>query len=214
MDKTKNFWDKASKSYDTTEERFEHIHSRARENTKRYLKATDTVLDYGCGTGTASCELAHLVEEIRAIDISPQMIEFAKSKGVANKIENVSFMQGTIFDAPLESESFDVVLAFNMLHTVPNPKSIVQRVYEVLKPGGLFISITPCMQEKKSISVSMQIFVFRLLLKIGLVPISFEFYKSSDLDELINTQSFQVIESEKVFKGATSYFAVAKKMSE
>ena len=213
MDKTKKFWDRASKNYDRTEERFEKIHSKTRENTKKYLNATNTVLDNGCATGTASCELAHLVEDIHAIDISPEMIELAKAKGVSNEIENVSFVQGTIFDESLESESFDVVLAFNMLHTIPNPQNIVKRIHEVLKPDGLFISVTPCMQEKKSVLVGMQIFVFRILSRVGLVPILFEFYRSSDVDGLIDAESFHTIESEKIFQGATSYFVAAKKSS-
>lgn len=213
MDKSEEFWDKAAKNYDATEERFEDIHSRAREKTKRHLKVRDVVLDYGCGTGTTSCELSNLVSEVVAIDISSEMIELANSKRVDNEIANVRFEQGTIFDESLERESFDVVLAFNMLHTIPNPQGVVKRIHEVLKADGLFISVTPCMQEKKSILVSMQIYVFRLLSKIGLVPISFEFYRSSDVDDLIDTRVFQTIESESIFAGATSYFVAARKVS-
>ena len=51
MNKSEEFWDKASKNYDKTEERFEYIHSKSRENTKKYLKDSNIVLDYGCGTG-------------------------------------------------------------------------------------------------------------------------------------------------------------------
>ena len=56
MNKSEEFWDKASKNYDKTEERFEYIHSKSRGNTKKYLKGSDIVLDYGCGTGTTSCD--------------------------------------------------------------------------------------------------------------------------------------------------------------
>ena len=80
MDKSEKFWDSASKNYDKTEERFEYIHSKSRENTKKHLKPNDIVLDYGCGTGTASCEFANLVKEIHAIDISSKMIEISKEK--------------------------------------------------------------------------------------------------------------------------------------
>ena len=77
MNKSKEFWDRASKNYDKTEERFEYIHSKSRENTKKYLNGSNIVLDYGCGTGTTSCEIANLVKEIHAIDISSKMIEIA-----------------------------------------------------------------------------------------------------------------------------------------
>ena len=82
MNKSENFWDNASENYDKTEERFEYIHKESRENTKRFLKDSDTVLDYGCGTGTASCQFSSLVKDIHAIDISSKMIAISKEKSV------------------------------------------------------------------------------------------------------------------------------------
>lgn len=213
MDKSEEFWDKASKNYDATEERFEHIHSKAREKAAAHLKTTDVVLDYGCGTGTKSCELADLVSEILAIDLSAEMIARAEAKAATNGIKNVRFEQTTIFDKALEKGSFDVIMAFNMLHTIPDSQDVVRRIREVLKPGGLFISVTPCMAEKKSVLVSLQINLFRFLSKIGLVPITFRFYRRSDVDDLIEAQGFQKVESENIFAGATSYFVAAKKES-
>ncbi len=214
MDKSERFWDRASKNYDSTEERFEEIHSRVREKTKVHLSAGDVVLDYGCGTGTKACELAGFVREVLGIDISADMIELAKAKSATHALKNVRFMQSTIFDETLKEASFDVVMAFNMLHTVPSPESVVEKIHEVLKPGGLFISVTPCMAEKKSILVSLQISVFRLLSKTGLVPISFEFYGTADVDDLVGSKGFQTIESESIFAGATSHFVVVKKTGE
>ena len=213
MDKSEEFWDKASQNYDATEERFEVIHSKAREKTAEHLKTTDMVLDYGCGTGTKSCELASFVSNILAIDISAEMIQLAEAKGSANAIENVRFEQATIFDETLKKESFDVVMAFNMLHTIPNPQSIIKRIHQLLKPGGRFISVTPCMAEKKSLLVSLQINLFRIMSKIGLVPIAFEFYRISDVDRLVGAGGFQTVESENIFAGATSYFVAARKQT-
>jgi 2-polyprenyl-3-methyl-5-hydroxy-6-metoxy-1,4-benzoquinol methylase len=46
------------------------------------------------------------------------------------------------------SESYDVILALNMLHTVPNPQDVMQRINEILNPDGLFISVTTCLGQK------------------------------------------------------------------
>ncbi len=211
MNKSERFWDKASKNYDASEERFEEIHSRVREKTKAHLKSTDVALDFGCGTGTKSCELADHLSEILAIDMSTEMIELAKAKAATKAVDNVSFQKATIFDESLATSSFDVVMAFNMLHTVSNPQSVVKRICELLKPGGLFVSVTPCMAGRKSFLVSLQIRLFRFLSKIGLVPISFRFYGGSDIDHLVGAEPFQTVESENIFAGATSYFVVAKK---
>ncbi|GAB5487480.1 MAG: hypothetical protein Pars2KO_10500 [Parasphingorhabdus sp.] len=210
MNKSEAFWDKASKNYDKTEERFKHIHETTREKTQKYLKATDIVLDYGCGTGTKSCELAHLVKEIQGIDISSNMIEIAKGKANKLEIDNANFYQTAIFDDRFKVRSFDVILAFNMLHTVPKPRSVVRRIDELLKPGGLFISVTPCLQERMSFLVSLQIYLVRILSKVKLIPIPIRRLESADLDHLIKFGNFEAIEAEKIYSGASSYFIASK----
>jgi len=211
VNKSKEFWDRASKNYDKTEERFEYIHSKSRENTKKYLNGSNIVLDYGCGTGTTSCEIANLVKEIHAIDISSKMIEIAKRKVVASKVENINFSQTDIFDKRYKKESFDVILAFNMLHTVADPQVVLQKIYELLKPEGLFISVTPCLRDKMAFLVNIQIQLVRILCKIGVIPIPIRRLKSSELDDLVVNGGFQTIDTEKLYKGASSYFVVAKK---
>jgi 2-polyprenyl-3-methyl-5-hydroxy-6-metoxy-1,4-benzoquinol methylase len=212
MNKSEDFWNKASKNYDKTEERFEYIHKRARENTKKHLKGSHIVMDYGCGTGTASCEFSSLVNEIQGIDISSEMIRIAKEKAVVSKTENVTFEKADLFEDKFQDESFDVILAFNMLHTVPNPQDIVHRINDLLKPDGLFISITPCLGQKMSFLVNLQIQLVRILCKFGVIPIPIRRIKSIDIDILLAKGEFEAIESEEIFKGASSYFVAAKKL--
>jgi 2-polyprenyl-3-methyl-5-hydroxy-6-metoxy-1,4-benzoquinol methylase len=211
MSKSLAFWDTASKNYDKTEERFEYIHKKSRENTKKYLEDGDIVLDYGCGTGTTSCELASHVKEIHAIDISSKMIDIAKEKAAVINVENTSFLQTEIFDKRYQNDSFDKILAFNMLHTVPNPQDVTQRIHELLKPNGLFISITPCLRDKMSFLINLHIQLVRLLGKVGIIPIPIRRLKSSELDDLLAKGNFEPIDTQNIYKGASSYFIVAKK---
>ncbi len=212
MSKTEDFWDSASKNYDKTEERFEYIHNKSRENTKRFLKDSDTVLDYGCGTGAASCQFSSQVKEIHAIDISSKMIEIAKEKAAVSKIENVRFEQSDIFDKKYSDESYDVILAFNLLHTVTSPRDVMQRINELLKPEGIFISVTPCLRQKMSFLINLQIQLVRVLCKVGLIPIPIRRITSSEVNDLLETVGLQTVESEEIYKGASSYFVVAKKL--
>ncbi|MGB3848953.1 MAG: class I SAM-dependent methyltransferase [Tunicatimonas sp.] len=211
MNKSKEFWNRASNNYDKTEERFKYIHSKSRKNTKKYLDKNNVVLDYGCGTGTTACEVANDVKEIYGIDISTKMIEISKGKAAEKNIENITFAEGSIFDVELKKESFDRILAFNMLHTIPNPKDVVQRIDELLKPNGLFISVTPCLGGKLSFLVGLQIRLVQIMCKIGIIPVPIRRLKSSDLDDLITNGNFQTVDTEQLYKGASSYFIVAKK---
>ena len=68
------------------------------------------------------------------------MIELARQRN-----EGIRFEQASIFDI---KGSFDVVLAYNVLHVVEDAESVAARIEEILKDGGRFVSVTPCMQEQ------------------------------------------------------------------
>ena len=212
MDKSEKFWDKVANKYDKTEKRFEQIHIKTVENTKKYLNVNDIVLDYGCGTGTKALEIASNVKKIHGIDISSKMIEAAKRKAVERKIENVDFAQATIFDERYKRESFDVILAFNILHVLEDNQQIMQRITELLKPGGLFISTTPCLKEKMAFLIKCKLSFYLLLIKIGLVPNMLTRYKISELEDLIANGNFQIVETAILYHRMSCCFIVAKKI--
>ena len=211
MDKSEAFWDSSADNYDKTEERFEFIHKKSRENVRKHLNTSHTVLDYGCGTGTTACELARRVKQISAIDISSKMIQLAQAKVTAAKIENINLRQGNIFDEDYKAGSFDVILAFNMLHTVPDPEAVMQRIRELLKPEGLIIAVTPTLRDKLSFWVGLQIKLVQVLCSLGIIPIPIRRLKSTDLDDLVENAGFQIIDSEEIYAGASSYFVVGRK---
>jgi 2-polyprenyl-3-methyl-5-hydroxy-6-metoxy-1,4-benzoquinol methylase len=133
------------------------------------------------------------------------MIEIAKKKADRRKIENIDYVHSTIFDERYKRGSFDVVLVFYILHLLEDTHEVIQRINELLKPGGLIISATPCMGEKK-------IFLSTLLLlvsKIGLVP-DMRSFKISELEDLIANGNFEIIETKSLTP--TECFIVAKKI--
>ena len=211
MDKSEKFWDKIAVKYDKTEKRFEDINLKVHEYTKKYLNKDDVLLDFGCATGAKALKLAAFVKQIHGIDISNKMIEGAKKNAALQKTENVEFVKTTIFDERYKRDSFDVILAFNMLHGLEDIQKVMQRISELLKPGSLFISITPCMREKMSLVSNLQLPFFRLLIKLGLLPNVLRRYKFSELENLITNANLQVIESENLYNWMSNYFVVAKK---
>lgn len=210
MNKTEKFWDNIAETFDKKEERFEKINIETIENTKRFLETGNVVLDYGCATGTKTFALAGHVKKIQGIDISPKMIQGAKRKAAEQKVGNVDFAHTTIFDEKLKNGSFDVVLALNILHTIKENRQALERISELLKPGGLFISITPCLNEKMSFLNYIQFSAYFLLIRLGLLPDILNRFKILDLEDLVKSGNFQIIETVKLYYNGVSYFIVAK----
>jgi ubiquinone/menaquinone biosynthesis C-methylase UbiE len=204
-------FDMFAKNYEKIERRFDSLQSRSVENTKKYLKGAETVLDFGCGTGKVAVELAGHVKKLEGIDISSKMIELACSKARKLKIENVNFKQATVFDEKYSEESFDVILSFSILHLLEDPRKAVNRMYDLLKPEGLLISVTPSLGEPMAVKTRLQFFFFQALMRVGLFPrvIRFQF---QELDDLMTGGGFQIIETEKMYHEMSSYYIAARKI--
>jgi 2-polyprenyl-3-methyl-5-hydroxy-6-metoxy-1,4-benzoquinol methylase len=206
MNKSEKFWDKSASRFEQEEKKDEQTYIKIIERTKKYLKTSDNVLDFGCGTGLISNEIAGNVKLIHAIDISSKMIEIAKSKADNRKIQNIDYTHSTIFDESYKSGSFDVILAFYILHLLKDNHKTIQRINDLLKPGGLIISVIPCIGEKIFLNISLS-----LLSKIGLVP-DIKSYKANELEDIITNANFKIIENESLHQGIPQYFIVAKKI--
>jgi len=205
MNKSEKFWDRMAKYLDQVERKDETTNIKIIDKTKKYLKISDTVLDYGCGTGTAAIEIAGSVKTVTGIDISSKMIEAAKGKTVERKVNNIDFVQTTIFDEKLKPGSFDVILCFNLLHLVEDKPNVMRRINELLKPGGLIISATPCI---KGTFLGV---LLSLVSKIGFIP-PITSFKISELEDLMIDGNFEIVETECLHKSGQLYFIVAKKI--
>ena len=126
MNKSEKFWDKVSNI--KPPKKFAHAQSKTIEKTKKHLYISDIVFDYGCGTGTITNAIADDVRAIHATDISSGMINVAKRKASELKIENVNYAQSTIFDDRYKKESFNVILAFNILQYLEDKHKVMQRI--------------------------------------------------------------------------------------
>jgi ubiquinone/menaquinone biosynthesis C-methylase UbiE len=146
-DSDKRFWDRAARKYAAGPIADMAGYERTLERVRHYLKQSDTALEIGCGTGTTALKLAPSLARIVASDISSEMIAIAREKAEAQGCGNAEFAVATPDAAPWPDQSFDVVLAFNLLHLVAAREAALRSVHRLLKPGGLFISKTPCLKE-------------------------------------------------------------------
>ncbi|MBI5966190.1 MAG: class I SAM-dependent methyltransferase [Chloroflexi bacterium] len=190
--KSEKMWNQLAKNWDTPSVSLGENDLRIIERTKKYLNPSAVVLDYGCATGSIALEIASLAKEVRGIDISSNMIEIAKCKAAERNIKNIGFARAAIFDESLVRESFDVILSLSILHLVEDSAQVMDRVNRLLKPGGIFISSTPCLGEKTFLSVLMNIPIF-LLSRVGVIP-SIAFFSASSLTAAVTKAGFQIVE--------------------
>lgn len=208
MKNSAGFWNSLSKSYDSNaKQRFSQTYNDTYKKCCGYLKPTDTVLDYGCGTGIITTAIAKDVKEIHALDYSDKMIDVAKRKAERKKITNISFITSSIEDCSFSDETFDVVLAANVLCYIKEDERIIRQIHRLLKPDGIFLSVTDCLDEKKSFAAGLEGFLSR----IGLLPF-IRFYDEKLLEHLVENNQFEILETKNLFESPPNYFIAAKKI--
>ena len=107
----------------------------------KYITEGMKVLELGCGTGYFTKELINTNAEIKAIDISPDLIEIAKHE---IKATNIEFIIANAYDLIFEDNTFDSIVGSSVLHHLEINKSI-NECFRVLKPGGYFVFTEPNM---------------------------------------------------------------------
>jgi SAM-dependent methyltransferase len=104
-----------------------------------------TVLEIGCGTGEFSHRLAGQVRELRATDLSPELLRRAEERvRKACPGARVVFEIQDAMRLKLESHSFDAAFGCSVLHHL-NPRQALAEIRRVLKPGGWCVFSEPNM---------------------------------------------------------------------
>jgi ubiquinone/menaquinone biosynthesis C-methylase UbiE len=212
INKTQKFWDKQAKIYDSSEIQFDPVYKDVITKTRKYLNIADNVLDFGCATGTKTIQLADGTKHIHGLDISTEMINEATKKKDKANIQNISFSQGTIYKNDLEKASFDNIIAYGIIHLLEDKEKVIQRIYELLKPEGLFISTTACFKDKMAFKNSLEFKAYLFSKRLGILPLHLNMFSTNDVKELMGNHNFQIIEAEEIFFGITTIFIVAKKL--
>jgi SAM-dependent methyltransferase len=100
---------------------------------------TDAVLDIATGTGNTALAFAPLVSKVTGIDMSPNMLEQAKTRAITEKILNAEFLEGDAQNLPFPNASFTVVTSRHAPHHFHDVPKFLSEVRRVLKPRGRFV---------------------------------------------------------------------------
>lgn len=110
---------------------------KSRNATLTKFKRSGTLLDLGCSSGSFLESLAGDSWKLYGIEMS---VEGART---AEKRSGAEVFVGDITDAPFPRESFDVITCFDVLEHLYDPRQVMARVSEWLKPGGVFYVLVP-----------------------------------------------------------------------
>jgi arsenite methyltransferase len=103
------------------------------------LQPGQTVLDLGSGAGLDCFFAARKVGEtgyVIGVDMTPEMLERARSSAKRLKFSNVEFRQGYIEDLPVESDTVDVIISNCVINLSPDKSKVFAEAFRVLNSGG------------------------------------------------------------------------------
>ncbi|KAI8145926.1 S-adenosyl-L-methionine-dependent methyltransferase [Fennellomyces sp. T-0311] len=103
-------------------------------------KPTERILDFGCGDGVLTQELAKQCQTVVGIDASTDMIAKAKqsTQGIEYHVVDGHYL-GQWFDKE-NQEPFDAVFSSATLHWLKEPVKAIRGIHQVLKPAGRFVA--------------------------------------------------------------------------
>ena len=132
------FWDKVAGVYDI----FVRIinkktHKMLIKKTVSLFTDQDEVLECACGTGMLSAPVAGVCRHLTATDFSENMLKRAKKN--FREGDNISFTQADIMNLPFEDNSFDKVVAANVIHLLDEPMKALCELRRVCRNGGQLI---------------------------------------------------------------------------
>ncbi|OVA18627.1 Methyltransferase domain [Macleaya cordata] len=152
------YWDKRFSS----EEHYEWLkdYSHFRHLIQLHLQpvSSSSVLELGCGNSQLSEELYNDgITDITCIDLSAVAVDNMQKRLLSKGIKDIKVLEADMLDLPFTRESFDVVIEKGTMDVLfvnsgdpwnPRPETVnkamamLQGVHRVLKPDGVFISIS------------------------------------------------------------------------
>jgi len=142
------FWDNVAGVYDffvNVVNRKTHV--ALRRIVAQLIQPGDCVLECACGTGLLTEVIAPRCSRLTATDFAPRML--ARAMKNCAGLSNITFERADITKLDYPGDSFDAVVAGNVIHLLDEPLKALRELERVCKPGGLLIIPTYMNRDKK-----------------------------------------------------------------
>ncbi|HET7343019.1 MAG TPA: methyltransferase domain-containing protein [Methylomirabilota bacterium] len=101
----------------------------------------DTVLDVACGPGLIVVAFARVAGHATGIDLTPAMLERARTHAAEQGVTNVSWQQGDVLPLPYADASFSIVSSRFAFHHFLDPLAVLTQMARVCRPGGTVLVV-------------------------------------------------------------------------
>jgi len=122
-------------------------HRQLRQIVARQIQQDDEVLECACGTGLLTAVIAPKCRKLIATDFAPKMLKRAEKN--CSQFGNVTFQEANILSLNFPDESFDKIVAGNVIHLLDEPLKALGELNRVCKPGGKLIIPTYMNRDQK-----------------------------------------------------------------
>ena len=124
---------------------FRKLLQNPRKILEPFITSDMTVLDLGCGPGFFTVEIAELINsgKVIAADLQEEMLEKVRQKIEGTEIQHKIALHKCQEKSIDLEEQVDFILAFYMIHEVPNQKQLFSELKSLLKPNGQIFIIEP-----------------------------------------------------------------------
>ena len=143
----RSYWERHASHYDASLRLLGRPFPRMLELTRDAVRGRARVLEVAAGTGLVTRAIAEVTGEVVATDYASAMVEMLERRVRELGLANVRCEHADIYALRFEPESFDAVVAANVLHLVPDLDGALTALRRVLKRGGKLITPTFCHDE-------------------------------------------------------------------
>jgi ubiquinone/menaquinone biosynthesis C-methylase UbiE len=136
----------------------------------KLVKPGDVVLDYGCGPGTFTLDLAKMVGvdgKVFAVDLQQDMLDKLKKKTAGSHLPQLQIRKCDA-DRIGVTEHLDFALVFYVVHELPDQAKFFKEISQILKPGGRLLVVEPVFEVSKNAFKT----TIEEAVKQGLTPVS------------------------------------------
>jgi ubiquinone/menaquinone biosynthesis C-methylase UbiE len=184
VDLKRSLYREYSRSYD--EDRRQFVSAQALAYRIKWalesLESGQHVLDLGCGSGELLLEAARHTQgnaALLGLDITPEMLALARTRAGPD----AGLIEANALDGlPFQDRSFHLVTSLNLVQELPASAipGLLAEVRRVLKPGGAFKAIIPCIEGNNPSS--------RLFRELAIRCGAMDFLFAEDLENLLREE--------------------------